>query len=116
MKGGKKMLDKIDCKNMFKDNDSHLSCVYTGKNCNFEKGENNGMKCGSYKVIKEGKSIDSINVTEKYLVTYDYKIANGCLISLRTETKIFTLTELESLTRENNYYNNYIKIIFCQKL
>jgi len=53
---------------------------------------------------------------DKYLVTYEYKTANGCLISLRTETKVLTLPELGKLTRESNYYNNYIKILFCQKL
>ncbi|MBU3111994.1 hypothetical protein [Clostridium lacusfryxellense] len=49
------MLGKIDCKNMFKDNDNHLCCVHTGKHCNFRKGENNGMRCGSYnaKIIRE---------------------------------------------------------------
>jgi hypothetical protein len=54
-------------------------------------------------------------VVSNYLVSYEYKIKDGCLVSTKTETKIFRYDELEKLTRANNYYDNYVKVLFCQK-
>lgn len=51
---------------------------------------------------------------DKYLITYDYKEKNGCLIS--TKTEVLTADELKKLTLNNDFYENYIKVVFCEKL
>lgn len=53
---------------------------------------------------------------EKYLVTYDYKVMNGRFISIKTKTEVLTVEELSSLTKNNDFYDNYMKIVFCEKL
>jgi len=53
---------------------------------------------------------------DKYLITFEYKKRNGCLVSLKTETKVLTQREIGELSSDYNYYERYIKIIFCQKL
>lgn len=53
---------------------------------------------------------------DKYLITYEYKEKNGCLVSTKTVTKVFNSSELHKLTYDNDSYDNYVKILFCQKL
>ena len=53
---------------------------------------------------------------DKYLVTYEYKIKDGSLIHTKTRTEVLTLEELEFKTKHEKYHNDYIKILFCQKL
>ena len=51
-----------------------------------------------------------------YLVSYKYKGKDGCLITHKTVTKMLKMSEISRLTTDNNYYENYIEILFCQKL
>ncbi|MPN64681.1 hypothetical protein SDC9_212457 [bioreactor metagenome] len=53
---------------------------------------------------------------DKYLVTYEYKVSDGYLVNKKVTTKILSLEDLEKLTKENSYYDDYINVLFCQKL
>ena len=51
-----------------------------------------------------------------YLVSYEYKEKDGCLVTTKTTTTTLTIDELHTLVRNNNFYEKYLKIVFCQKL
>lgn len=53
---------------------------------------------------------------DKYLVTYEYKKSDGCWVHTKTKSEVLTLEELDKKTKSDGYYDNYIKVLFCQKL
>lgn len=53
---------------------------------------------------------------DKYLVTYEYKEKYGSLIFTKTKTEVLTLEVLEKGIRNIDSYDDYLKILFCQKL
>lgn len=53
---------------------------------------------------------------DRYLVTYEYKEKNGRLITTKTKTEIISSELLEKGIRNIDSHDDYLKILFCQKL
>ena len=53
---------------------------------------------------------------DKYLVSYEYKEKNGSWISTKTKTEVLTLEVLKKGIRNMGSHDDYLKILFCQKL
>lgn len=53
---------------------------------------------------------------DKYLVSYEYKEKNGNLILTKTKTEVLTSEILEKGVARIDSYDDYLKILFCQKL
>lgn len=53
---------------------------------------------------------------DKYLVTYEYKEKDGSLILTKTKTEVLTAEILEKGIKYIDSHDDYLKILFCQKL
>lgn len=67
-------------------------------------------------VEKVNKTHERKDIMDKYLVTYEYKERDGSLILTKTKTEVLTSEILEKGIRNIDSYDDYLKILFCQKL
>lgn len=67
-------------------------------------------------VEKVNKTHERKDIMDKYLVTYEYKEKDGSLILTKTKTEVLTSEILEKRIRNIDSYDDYLKILFCQKL
>ena len=111
------MLGKIDCRDMFEGNDGHLRCVHTNKLCYFVRGENNGMKCGSYVLkhtVKE-EPIDNAGVHDLRGFNEDIKFIDFDVEMESKGMQIKALTEsLRKTQLENKSLKNVVESLKIQ--
>lgn len=58
---------------------------------------------------------------KNYLLSYEYKEKDGCLVSIKTDTKTILVADTNEFSNvinsiKNKSHERYLKILFCQEL